>query len=53
MTPRHIGVAPGSLVVWLGPSLVGGIAIALWTARYRRKMQSGVGSTTDRSVTFG
>lgn len=50
---RHIGVAPGSLVVWLGPSLVGGIAIALWTARYRRKMQSGVVSTTDRSVTFG
>jgi len=33
---ERLGASPGSLLIWLGPTLVGTPVIAIWTAYYRR-----------------
>lgn len=37
LNAQRLGLPPGSLVAWLGPSLVGVPVLALWTRRYRAR----------------
>ena len=38
---QRLGGSPGSLAIWLGPTIVGSPAIAIWTIYYRRKFATG------------
>ena len=43
------GLSRGSLIVWITPGVVGGVATALWTRYYRRKFSGSRRATTGTS----
>jgi hypothetical protein len=50
MNADRMGGSSGSLLIWLGPTIIGAPAIAIWTAYYRRLFRVSPAARPDTSI---